>query len=114
MAYQNFACDTKQLICALLYSLYEISNTDITELTAPTIDFLDQFSQEVLKPISNMVGKYMLSNYPTFTKLINWKFKKRLQNLRIFNNITWCTSAKTLLLSCLFSNNDTFISYYYV
>ena len=59
-----------------------ISDTDITNGTAPTIDFLDQFCQEVLKPVGSMTGEYMLSNYPKLTRILIWKFKRRIEKIK--------------------------------
>ncbi len=58
-----------------------ISDKDITDGTAPTVDFLDQFCQEVLKPVGTMTGEYMLSNYPKITRILRWKFKSRLDKI---------------------------------
>jgi len=62
-------------------SLINLINNDITVGTAPTIDYLNRFCQEVLKPISSMTGEYLLSNYPKITKFLLWRFKKRLQKI---------------------------------
>ena len=56
-------------------------DTDITEETAPTIDLLAQFNTNVLSPISEMSGEYLLDHYPKITKLFRWKFKKRLEKI---------------------------------
>ena len=56
-------------------------DTDITEETAPTIDLLAQFNTNVLSPISEMSGEYLLDHYPKITKLFRWKFKKRLDKI---------------------------------
>ena len=56
-------------------------DTDITEETAPTIDLLAQFNTDVLSPISEMSGEYLLDHYPKITKLFRWKFKKRLDKI---------------------------------
>ena len=56
-------------------------DTDITEETAPTIDLLAQFNSNVLSPISEMSGEYLLDHYPKITKLFRWKFKKRLEKI---------------------------------
>ena len=58
-----------------------ISDEDITENTAPTVDFLDQFCQEVLKPVGEMTGEYMLSNYPKITRILIWKFRERIDKI---------------------------------
>ena len=59
-----------------------IIDDDITDGTAPTVDFLDQFCQEVLKPVGTMIGEYMLSNYPKITRILMWKFKSRLDKIK--------------------------------
>ncbi len=59
-----------------------ISDKDITDGTAPTVDFLNQFCQEVLKPVGSMTGEYMLSNYPKLTRILLWKFKKRIEKIK--------------------------------
>ena len=58
-----------------------IKNIDITNATAPTLDFLDEFCQQVLKPVGEMSGEYMLSNYPKISKLLRWKFKNRINKI---------------------------------
>jgi len=63
-------------------TLQKITDLDITDGTAPTIDFLDNFSNEVLKPMSEMIGQYMLSNYPKLTKMIMWKFRPRFNKIK--------------------------------
>ena len=62
-------------------NLLIFSDKDITDGTAPTVDFLDQFCQEVLKPVGSMTGKYMLSNYPKITRILLWKFRSRLNKI---------------------------------
>jgi cyclopropane fatty-acyl-phospholipid synthase-like methyltransferase len=63
-------------------ALTQISDDDITDGTAPTVDFLNQFCQEVLKPVGAMTGNYMLSNYPKITQILMWKFKGRLDKIK--------------------------------
>jgi len=63
-------------------SLKKISDDDITNGTAPTLDFLDEFCQEVLKPVSEMLSEYMFSNYPSITTILRWKFKQRLDKIK--------------------------------
>ena len=62
--------------------LQQVTDLDISEETAPTIDLLDQFCQDVLMPISEMSGSYLQYNYPYLTALINWKLKKRIEKIR--------------------------------
>ena len=60
----------------------QVTGLDISEETAPTIDLLDQFCQDVLMPISEMSGSYLQYKYPYLTKLLNWKLKKRIEKIR--------------------------------
>ena len=60
----------------------QVTNLDISVETAPTIDLLDQFCQDVLMPISEMSGSYLQYNYPYLTALLNWKLKKRIEKIR--------------------------------
>jgi hypothetical protein len=60
----------------------QMTDLDISEETAPTIDLLDQFCQDVLMPISEMSGSYFRYNYPYLTTLLNWKLKKRIEKIR--------------------------------
>ena len=49
--------------------------------TAPTIDFLAKFNTDVVTPIAEMSGEYLLDHYPRLTKLLRWKFKKRIDKI---------------------------------
>ena len=60
----------------------QVTDLDISIETAPTIDLLDQFCQDVLMPISEMSGSYLQYNYPYLTALLNWKLKKRIEKIR--------------------------------
>ena len=60
----------------------QVTDLDISLETAPTIDLLDQFCQDVLMPISEMSGSYLHYNYPYLTTLLNWKLKKRIEKIR--------------------------------
>lgn len=58
-----------------------ISDLDITEETAPTIDLLAKFNTDVVTPIAEMSSEYLLDHYPRLSKLFRWKFKKRLEKI---------------------------------
>ena len=47
----------------------------------PTIDLLAKFNTDVVTPISEMSGEYLTDHYPRLTKLLRWKFKKRLEKI---------------------------------
>jgi len=59
-----------------------INELDITNETAPTIDFLDDFCQQVLKPMGEMTGQFMGSNYPVISKIIKWKFQHKINKIK--------------------------------
>ena len=61
-----------------------VTDLDITEETAPTIDLLAKFNTDVVTPISEMSSEYLLDHYPKLSKLFRWKFRKRLEK---FHNI---------------------------
>ena len=63
------------------YPLNLITDIDITDETSPTIDLLAKFNKDVLSPIAEMSGEYLVDHYPTITKLFKWKFKKRLTKI---------------------------------
>ena len=62
-------------------SLKQINNLDITVETAPTYDFLNQLLKEVVIPISDISGNYLNSNYPKLSKLLKWKYRKKLKKI---------------------------------
>jgi len=62
-------------------SLKQIANLDITAETAPTYDFLNQLLKEVVIPISDISGNYLNSNYPKLSKLLKWKYRKKLDKI---------------------------------
>jgi len=72
--------DFKDTISTLPFQ--QVTDLDISVETAPTIDLLDQFCQDVLMPISEMSGSYLQYNYPYLTTLLNWKLKKRIEKIR--------------------------------
>ena len=62
-------------------SLKQITNLDITVETAPTYDFLNQLLKEVVIPISDISGNYLNSNYPKLSKILKWKYRKKLDKI---------------------------------
>ena len=68
-----------------------IKDIDITNEAAPTIDLLAKFNADVVSPIAEMSGKYLIDHYPKITKLFKWKFKKRLEKI---HNIYLSDSVK--------------------
>ena len=64
-----------------IHPLNLISDLDITEETAPTIDLLAKFNTDVATPIAEMSSEYLIDHYPKLSKLFRWKFKKRLEKI---------------------------------
>jgi 2-polyprenyl-3-methyl-5-hydroxy-6-metoxy-1,4-benzoquinol methylase len=58
-----------------------VTDLDITEETSPTIDLLAKFNTDVVTPIAEMSGEYLLDHYPKLSKIFRWKFKKRLNKI---------------------------------
>lgn len=58
-----------------------VTDLDITEETSPTIDLLAKFNTDVVTPIAEMSGEYLLDHYPKLSKIFRWKFKKRLEKI---------------------------------
>jgi SAM-dependent methyltransferase len=54
---------------------------DITEETAPTLDIVHQFSNEVLFPVWQSVFALAEDRYPKALKFIKWRFRKKLEKL---------------------------------
>ncbi len=63
------------------YPFELLTDLDITTETAPTIDLLAKFNTDVVTPIADMTGEYFQDHYPKISKLIKWKFKKRLDKI---------------------------------
>ena len=63
------------------HPLKMVTYLDITEETAPTIDLLAKFNADVVTPISEMSGEYLIDHYPRITRLLQWKFKKRIEKI---------------------------------
>ena len=58
-----------------------VKDIDITNETSSTIDLLAKFNTDVVSPITEMSGEYLIDHYPNITKLLKWKFKKRLDKI---------------------------------
>jgi SAM-dependent methyltransferase len=72
------------------HPLKKIKDIDITKETAPTIDILNNFSIEVFAPSWNFILKYFENNYPFITKLLKWKFKKKIEKI----NRKYCSGER--------------------
>ena len=54
---------------------------DITEFTAPTIDLVDQFNRNVLKPVWDNLFLLGEDRFPSLIKLVKWKYKKKFEKM---------------------------------
>ena len=63
-------------------TLVKDKDIDITKETAPTWDFLNQLLNEVAIPISDMSNNYLEYKYPRLTKLIKWKYQRKLNKIK--------------------------------
>ncbi len=59
----------------------KITNIDITAQTAPTIQILDDFLTQFGGPLKSLINSYIENRYPKFSKLLKWKYKKRIEKL---------------------------------
>ncbi|MFH2132709.1 MAG: methyltransferase domain-containing protein [bacterium] len=63
------------------YPLKQLENIDITRQTAPSIDIVDDFLHNAIHPIYDLIFYVLDTNYPRISRLIRWKYKKRLQKI---------------------------------
>ena len=63
-------------------TLVKEKDIDITKETAPTWDFLNQLLNDVAIPISDMSNNYLEYKYPRLTKLIKWKYQRKLNKIK--------------------------------
>ncbi|MBN2355884.1 class I SAM-dependent methyltransferase [candidate division KSB1 bacterium] len=63
------------------YPFTPVKDLDITSQTAPTLDIANEFLMDVLHPIWTMVLNYMESNYPFLSRLVKWKYKKKIAKM---------------------------------
>jgi cyclopropane fatty-acyl-phospholipid synthase-like methyltransferase len=64
------------------YPVMILTEEDITENTAPTIDLANDLNQQVVKPIATNVGLLAEDRFPWIVKLLRWKYKKKLEKMR--------------------------------
>ena len=56
----------------------KIIDIDITNETAPSLDIMRDLILEVILPTWNIVAYYMRSNYPRFTRIFSFTFRKKI------------------------------------
>ncbi|NJL13836.1 MAG: class I SAM-dependent methyltransferase [Microscillaceae bacterium] len=55
---------------------------DITENTAPTIDLVDQFSQQVLRPVMHAGTALAEQRFPMVLKIVRYFYRKKLEKMQ--------------------------------
>ncbi|WP_455202411.1 class I SAM-dependent methyltransferase [Kaarinaea lacus] len=86
--------DLYQFIDQSPFSL--IRDDDITEYVAPTIELMDEFLKNKLKPASETVGQYLQTNNPVLSKIGAFLLKKKFSQ---FNEQYFSQYNKKALLS---------------
>jgi len=54
---------------------------DITKQTAPNIDIMDDAIKNVGRPVAHLVLHFLSVRYPIASKLLRWKYRKKLNKL---------------------------------
>jgi SAM-dependent methyltransferase len=54
---------------------------DITDETAPTLDIVHQFSDQVLYPVWQSVFSLAEDRFPKLLKFVKWRFRKKIEKL---------------------------------
>jgi 2-polyprenyl-3-methyl-5-hydroxy-6-metoxy-1,4-benzoquinol methylase len=63
------------------FPLELIKEQDITKETAPTMDIVNAFTQQVLHPIWGLVFTVFENRYPRLLKLLKWKYRKKITKI---------------------------------
>jgi cyclopropane fatty-acyl-phospholipid synthase-like methyltransferase len=59
-----------------------LSDLDITDDTAPTLDFAQDVIDETIKPIYDSLGLYLRKKYPLISKILRWKYRSKLEKIQ--------------------------------
>ena len=57
----------------------KLIDIDITRETAPSLDIMRDLILEVVLPTWNSIAFYMKSNYPHFSKIFSFLFRKKIK-----------------------------------
>ena len=63
------------------FPFQELLNQDITAETAPTMDVLTAFIDEVADPVRTLSARYLNSHYPRIMRMVYWYFAKRIAKI---------------------------------
>ena len=58
-----------------------IEDKDITRETAPNLDIVQQMESDLFLPTFNLIGYTMSHNYPILSKLLRWRYRKKIRKL---------------------------------
>ena len=58
-----------------------VEDIDITRQTAPNLDIVDQMGRELFDPTFRLIGYAFASNHPWLAKLLQWKYRKKLDKI---------------------------------
>ena len=64
------------------YPLSLVKNFDITEEMSPNIDIEHHIFKEVVEPVANLLGQLLDSRYPLLSKILKWKYKRKIEKMR--------------------------------
>lgn len=63
------------------YPFKSIKDIDITEQTAPTVEIVDNLLINIGLPVWNLIIYFLNNNYPLFSRIIQWKYKKKIEKI---------------------------------
>ncbi|MFC1781054.1 SAM-dependent methyltransferase [Planctomycetota bacterium] len=63
------------------YPFELLENKDITEQTAPNMDIYNDILVNVMQPVITAGMRFSESRYPTISKILQWKFRKKIDKL---------------------------------
>ncbi|PCI30504.1 MAG: hypothetical protein COB67_01605 [SAR324 cluster bacterium] len=63
------------------YPFEILVDEDITKETAPSMDIVNDFLTEVLKPVYDLIFYVLDNNYPKISKFIRWKWAKKIKKV---------------------------------
>lgn len=63
------------------YPFKSIKDIDITKQTAPTLEIVNTLLANIGLPIWNLVIYFLNNNYPLFSKILQWKYRKKIEKI---------------------------------
>ena len=65
------------------YPISLLNEIDITDKTAPNMDIENQIFQDVIRPVSGLVGELLDNRHPMIYRILKWKYKKKIEKMRL-------------------------------